>query len=617
MLRKVLFAVFGLFITMSAHAGQAINVEWVHKFVKQEHGLDIPYADNPKLVVNMEYVLKVVDMANAYFNGDGWTNYGESEYATREVADTVAGIYCIRNLIERYYFTATTTPDTTSFSFQIGAAGAYHVDWGDGKRDHYYKTHTISRTISHTYANAGEYKIRIGGYSSQYNGTISFSGNKQLAGISGSLGKIFPTLKGPNGPIQPTFSSLFYNCTNLTGAIPEELFYGVHGQPINFMFSSIFSGCAGLGTNISQDDMPQYMRDGYAIPPKLFSGIYGTPTVQLFRDVFYGCKGLSGRIPQNLFGGERLKGPPAGAMFYSTFSGCSGLIGEIPNFLFGQLIGPYASDMFYCTFAGCTGLTGAIPTELFSQMYGQPQFRMFGNTFGGCTGLGTNISEDDMPQYMRDGYAIPPKLFGNIYGTPIDRMFASTFTGCSGLNGTIPPDLFGGVTNDDGTVLHGEPAAEMFSYTFNGCTKLTGIIPETLFGLLTGTPKQSMFNSTFAYCYGLTGPIPDYLFGDLYGAPAPYMFHNTFYSCVGLTSIPETLFGKISGAVQTYMFRSAFTNCRGLSGESAKVWVEAENKYKYLYEVWPEDTVTEWSVGGMYRYATNLSDYDQIPAVWK
>ena len=104
MLRKIVFAVFGLFLSASAHAGQAINVEWVHKFIKQEHGLDIPYADNPKLAVNMDYLLKMVDIANAMLNGPNWTNYGEDpEYATREVADTVAGEYCIRNLIEHYY----------------------------------------------------------------------------------------------------------------------------------------------------------------------------------------------------------------------------------------------------------------------------------------------------------------------------------------------------------------------------------------------------------------------------------------------------------------------------------------------------------------------------------
>ena len=64
------------------------------------------------------------------------------------------------------------------------------------------------------------------------------------------------------------------------------------------------------------------------------------------------------------------------------------------------------------------------------------------------------------------------------------------------------------------------------------------------------------------------------------------------------------------------MFRSTFQGCVGLTGDSAKVYVENEGVYKYLYEVWPTNTVSVWEVGSMYDRATNLSDYANIPKVY-
>ena len=625
MLRKVLFAVFGLFITMSAHAGQAINVEWVHKFVKQEHGLDIPYADNPKLVVNMEYVLKVVDMANAYFNGDGWTNYGESEYATREVADTVAGIYCIRNLIERYYFTATTTPDTTSFGFQISAAGAYHVDWGDGKRDHYYKAGTANKTISHTYDAAGSYNIRIGGYSCAYvnnysPSAISFANNTKLAGISGSLGKIFPTLKDktdPTKPWQPSFVTLFQNCSNLASEIPPELFSGIHGQPRGTMFHGVFLGCSKLSGTIPPDLFAKIKGKSLGglfarlfegcgsltgnIPAGLFRGIEsvssgmcwrcfkycvkltgfdgvlfpnvvnGTPAAQMFAEAFFGCSGLNTSIPSKLFG--YYTGDAANEMFASTFSGCSKLSGTIPPDLFGKIDGAPAERMFSETFRGCSNLTGLIPAALFRYITGNPKAYMFYATFIDCSsldGIEANMFENIYGPAQTEMFShtfqacanlsgpIPDGLFKRITGTaPV--MFFRTFRNCPKLSGTIPPDLFAGISD--------EPSESMFYNTFAGCSSLSGTIPKGLFGQIKGAPKTNMFYGTFDGCSGLTG-IEQGLFAGISGAPANGMFRSTFAGCGGLTgTIPENLFGNIHGAPAQDMFYSTFHACKGLVGE--------------------------------------------------
>ena len=318
---------------------------------------------------------------------------------------------------DKLSFTATTTSDTTSFSFNISAAGTFYVDWGDGTAgETITKTGTITKSISHTYAAAASYDIKIGGLATAYQtsgyiGAISFSSNKKLAGISGSLGKIFPTLSSTS---QPRFYRTFYGCTNLKGSIPENLFAGVSGAPIKSMFENAFGNCKGLTGNI---------------PENLFAGISGAPTENLFEETFYNCSGLTGGIPENLFAG--IKGAPAENMFFYTFGGCAGLTGDIPVNLFAGISGAPISGMFNYTFNGCTGLTG-IAGRLFAGIKGVPADYMFQGTFNNCTGLTGEI---------------PLGLFGNLSGAPAFHMFQNTFNGCSGLTGKS-------ARNPDGTYLY-------------------------------------------------------------------------------------------------------------------------------------------------------------------
>ena len=152
--------------------------------------------------------------------------------------------------------------------------------------------------------------------------------------------------------------------------------------------------------------------------------------------------------------------------------------------------------------------------------------------------------------------SIPDGLFGNLTGAPAWGMFQETFYGCSGLT-SIPSDLFAGIS--------GAPASYMFDSTFYYCSRLTGAIPAGLFGNLSGAPAERMFNSTFNGCSGLTGAIPDGLFGNLTGVPADSMFSDTFLGCSGLTSIPSDLFAGISGAPAGSMFSDTFAGCSGLT----------------------------------------------------
>ena len=123
-------------------------------------------------------------------------------------------------------------------------------------------------------------------------------------------------------------------------------------------------------------------------------------------------------------------------------------------------------------------------------------------------------------------------------GAPASSMFSSTFNGCSGLTGTIPENLFAGIS--------GAPAGYMFDRTFYNCSGLTGEIPLGLFGNLTNRPQSYMFRMTFYGCSGLTGPsarMPDgtYLYDFFTGATTSHV-SNMYYGATGLSdysSIPN------------------------------------------------------------------------------
>ena len=580
-LKSLILGIFFLFCGASinpAQSAQVANVEYIHKLVNQRWGgggIEVPYyPENAKLVANMEYLLTVVDRANLMLNGEATSSYASDPvYATKQAVDIIAVGDAVNRLITyKPMFYVTTTGNTSSFEFDISAAGSFSINWGDGTVDNINKTDTTNTTYSHTYDSAGEYTISIGGEATAYNtstttAAISFSNNQNTAGISGSLGAIFGTL--PSGT-QPRFYRTFYNNTNLTGEIPADLFAGISGTPADSMFHRTFYGCRGLtGT----------------IPENLFAGISGAPASNMFDSTFYGCRGLTGTIPENLFAG--ISGTPASSMFERTFYGCSGLTGTIPENLFAGISGKPASDMFFSTFGGCSGLTGSIPENLFAGISGKPASDMFNRTFTGCRGLtGT----------------IPENLFAGISGTPANSMFSNTFSGCSGLTGSIPENLFAGIS--------GTPEISMFYRTFNGCSGLTGSIPENLFAGISGTPANSMFRSTFEGCSGLTGSIPENLFGNISGTPAGYMFYRTFYGCSGLTGeIPLGLFGNLTNRPQSYMFGGTFYGCSGLTGPSARM-----PDGTYLYDFFTGATSSH--VGDMYYGATGLEDYPYIPTAW-
>ena len=592
-----------------------VNVKYIHDAILAKWNVSVGYNSaltNKSVAANMKYLLAAIDVANKKIGGSSKV-YSGTSYATSYAVNKRTVDNAIKNLIKKprtFPFTATTTSDTTSFSFTISATGEFWVDWGDGSDIQVItKSNTNNQTISHTYATAAAYTIRMGGRATKYyNGNstaaISFLGNTSLASVSGSLGKIFPTLSSTS---QPRFYRTFYGCTNLT-SVPETLLSGVDGAPIRNMFTEMFYNCTALTE----------------IPAKLFSTIRGAPAMGLFNGTFYGCTGLTS-IPEGLFSG--LSGAPAGSMFRYVFYGCSGLTGKIPSNLFGNISGEAASSMYAWAFEGCSGLTGEIPLGLFGNLSGERATTMFYHTFYGCKGLygksarnpdGTYLYEvypsttNSYTGYMYTGTCLEdnasiPSTWGGKACTYVEpepeypfELTTTSDTSSFSFNISAAGKFY--VNWGDGsafqkiektdttqqTISHTYTTAGAYAVRIGGratgyassynesnaaisfknnknLAKISGSLGE-IFPTVNG--RRPIFRSTFYGCTNLTGSIPEKLFSGISGAPVVYMFASTFRGSSGLTgSIPSGLFGNISGAPAAYMFDGTFNGCTGLTGE--------------------------------------------------
>ncbi|MBP9999614.1 MAG: InlB B-repeat-containing protein [Proteobacteria bacterium] len=236
------------------------------------------------------------------------SNQGIVSCASGKITETAGSTSASQCKSPEFSMTTTSLAAGTVFSFTMSAQGNFVIDWGDGNIQQITRTNTTDTTYSHTYTTAGTYTIGLSGQATGYNtntaiAAISFSGNTNIAGISGSLGAVFGTLSSGTNK-QPRFYQTFANCSNLTGSIPSGLFSGISGAPVNQLFAYTFADCSGLTGSI---------------PENLFSGVSGPLTNYLFTGTFMGCSGLTGFVPQNLFDG--FTKTSASAPMYHVFNG--------------------------------------------------------------------------------------------------------------------------------------------------------------------------------------------------------------------------------------------------------------------------------------------------------
>lgn len=177
---------------------------------------------------------------------------------------------------------------------------------------------------------------------------------------------------------------------------------------------------------------------------------------------------------------------------------------------------------------------------------------------GVATGYSSDSEESDAAISFADNTYITSisGSLGQLFPTLPDGsqpLFKATFAECTNLAGSIPEELFDGIT--------GQPRDEMFRSLFWNDKKLTGSIPGGLFSGLNGTPTTNLFYGLFYYCSGLTGSIPGELFSGIVGNQQERLFQNTFNYCSKLSSfIPPELFAGINTTPAVTGTNGAFTN---------------------------------------------------------
>jgi len=433
------------------------------------------------------------------------------------------------------YFAVTTTAMSAgqSFTFGMSAEGTFYVDWGDGTVDLIDRSsyNQDPQKYSHTYTTASGnngWTVKIWGEATGYKmwpaatqgSAISFgifNGSnvvnpdvpmtpERVAGISGSLGAVFPTINGGGDASKvPGFYGTFSGCTYLTGTIPYNLFSGITGNRSN-MFREMFNntGVTGIsGTNEQQS--------------QLFSGISGVAN-GMFLSTFDHTNITS--IPADLFSTISATGNATGSadyMFYGTFRDTG--ITTLPATLFGEITasGVSKQNMMNGMFSN-TPLNepdqNYIPKTLFLNSNNQPIISdtnsnnsLMSGIFGG-TGLVTDCADVNLTNYPTptayESYwsgkkiCAPAAVFScgigsgtasnPIFVTPVDSGSVS-FTFPSGTNCTAPAhytknDMWtcdGNVCNN-GAITWGSNGQTPFNGTWNGQQSVTFY--------MTYTPKE-------------------------------------------------------------------------------------------------------------------------------
>ena len=585
---------FALPETAAVSTSPAVNVKYIHGAIKNLWGVDIPYSPELKsdqYVVNMRYLLGMVDIANARL-GAVTTSYGTGEYATVGAVSKNTADKAIKTLIQKQiefpFSTTVTIFSGKKYDFEISAAGTFYIDWGDGSApEKVVKTDTTKQNFSHTYDANGTYTVKLGGRATAYSvndAAVSFEEDYDTQdsyyysnAIAGCLGKIFPTLA--NGS-QPLFINTFFY--HQITSIPDGLFNGVHGAPAARMFAGTFNRCLDLTE----------------IPAGLFSGISGAPAAGMFDGTFTLCRNLT-EIPAGLFSG--ISGAPAERMFYETFSNCFGLTGEIPVGLFGDLSGAPAYSMFAATFNGCSGLTGEIPLGLFGNLSGAPANNMFAQTFNGCSGLtgASARNPDGTPLYevfpsatnnevygmyagtcLSDNASIPTAWGHNASCTYTEPETAAVFTvttvpnitsfefilGASGSftinwgDGNTEKITRGTADKTYQTVSHTYATAGTYTIGFSGAATEYPLLKSATSGENIYDPVAIYFGGGDLTCKiaSMSGKLGN-IFPTLADGSSP-SFAQTFADCAQLTTIPADLFDGVTRDSGQGMFMATFAD---------------------------------------------------------
>lgn len=353
-----------------------------------------------------------------------------------EVKDTTAnvvaanGSFATFEVSNVFSFTIQTTTPSETFTLPTGASAAYSfnstVDWGDGSESTI--TAFNDADITHTYAVAGNYQIRLGGTFERF--TFDNAGDvAKLISLDGNTGGVGLTLFNVYGATNmtsvdstildgetslTTLLNAFRNCSGLTGVFPLIDTSSV------VTFDRTWAGANGLSSTALMD----------------FSS--GTN----FSGTFEGCTGLTS-IPAYDFS--------SAVLMTATWFFCTSL-GSFPS----TITFPVATN-FTLTWANCTSFT-AFPSTV-----GIAAGTVFNQTWANCTGL-LSFPLIDMSSginFSRCWDNCPNMASFSAINTSNGTNFTETWEGCTSL-ATLPAlDL---------------SSAAVLTDFLNNCTAMTSIL---------------------------------------------------------------------------------------------------------------------------------------------
>lgn len=373
------------------------------------------------------------------------------------------------------FFAFTIKTVAASFTYQFGIYFGGTIDWGDGTSEDYAYNNFRDR-ISHVYATAGVYQIRITGYVYDVllgtsNGTTPRTPSASAARLI-SVDTPFPRLSSPN--TQATAVDLAYcfaSCTNLT-KIPTNLLvnYKLQGLIVTGV-TRMFNGCQSIKK----------------IPKQLFNGLVFRDSLTDASYLFGNCRSLE-ELPEDIFSNEVFKRITNAQ---GVFSYCTNLK-RLPVDMLPFKSATHIEWLCY----HCDSL-----------------HEVHSDTFRQCAGI-MSIESAFSYSGLR---SVPTGLFAN--KTSLSYA-GSAFMGADELE-TISASVFDGCT-----------ALTNAFACFEGCDSLSDISPD----LFSGCTALTSVRECFLRCYALN-TVPASLFIQISSITD---FRSCFYDCRNIIStVPE------------------------------------------------------------------------------
>lgn len=420
-------------------------------------------------------------------------------------------------------------------------------------------------------------------------------------------------------------SSMFKGCVKLT-TIAEDAFTGA---PKITSIASIFDGCTALTTVPAGVFAPLasvttasgvFANSGIRqVPATLFEK---NTAITSFSKIFNLCPDLT-TVPDDLF-----KANTRVTDFTYAFAACPELttVGKVfgtstasvkltqlfaespklttvPAGLFDGLSG---ATMFDKAFFNCIGLE-TLPAGLFARNL---KVTTYANCFENCTSL----------------QGVPSRMFcAEGSANTASKTFTAIFAGCTSIR-SIAADAFAGLQAASTTLANAfkgctalesvpsglfreNPTISNYGSVFNGCTGLKSVGTEVF-----NCEKSTSLSSIFSGCTSLetVGEKP------FINAAKVTNVASLFNGCSSLRAVPAGIFDEMVVLVGV---GSTFNGCTSLAGESPYT-TGKDNKQYHLYERTAENAEASGlkaitSSKSCFAGCAGLSDYAQIPAVWK